>query len=523
MNKFLFIICLLLLFFAEAYSQRSGFYDVKDFGARGDSSTLDTKSIQAAIDRCNSEGGGTVLLAQGRFRTGTLYLKSYVTLRIEAGTVLLGSTNVADYTTDTHKMMYKNEPLMNRCLIFARDAVSIAIEGLGEINGHGSPKNFPTERPLLIRLLNCKNVHLKDISLKDPASWTSAWLYCSDIFVDNIRISSLANFNGDGLDFDGCQNVLVSNCSFDTSDDAICLQTSKPDKPCRNVVINNCIFHSKWAGIRIGLLSRGDIESVTVNNCVFTDIDDSGLKIQMNEGAVMKNMVFSNLVMKNVLRPIFMTHCQQRACVDAPQELAPMKSMNGFLFENILVESGDTGKSSVIIISGMPGHPIENITLKNIRMTSGGGGNHGDASIRTINEFTPGVLNGWWPEVSLLGTIPAYGLYARHITDLAISDVIFSTEKDDVRPSLVLEDVKYARLAGIQSIGMGTSESELRFHNVQEVTVRDCSAKGTAKVLVKVEGEKSNRILISVSNFFQRKDIYIRSTEVRKDAVKILK
>jgi hypothetical protein len=171
----------------------------------------------------------------------------------------------------------------------------------------------------------------------------------------------------------------------------------------------------------------------------------------------------------------------------------------------------------------MPGHPIENITLKNIRMTSGGGGNHGDASIRTINEFTPGVLNGWWPEVSLLGTIPAYGLYARHITDLAISDVIFSTEKDDVRPSLVLEDVKYARLAGIQSIGMGTSESELRFHNVQEVTVRDCSAKGTAKVLVKVEGEKSNRILISVSNFFQRKDIYIRSTEVRKDAVKILK
>jgi hypothetical protein len=237
----------------------------------------------------------------------------------------------------------------------------------------------------------------------------------------------------------------------------------------------------------------------------------------------MKNMVFSNLVMKNVLRPIFMTHCQQRACVDSPQELAPMKSMNGFLFENMIIESGDSGKSSVIIISGMPGHPIENITLKNIRMTTGGGGTGEDASVRILNEFTPEVLKGWWPEVSLLGTIPAYGLYARHIEGLIISDVSFSTKRDDVRPALVLDDVKYAELSGIQPMGMGISQSELRFINVQETTVRDCSAKGPVKFLVHAEGVLTNRITISVSTFSQLKDIYLRSIEVRKDAVRILK
>ena len=165
----------------------------------------------------------------------------------------------------------------------------------------------------------------------------------------------------------------------------------------------------------MGFLSRGDIESVTVNNCIFRDIEDSGLKIQMNEGAVMKNMIFSNLVMKNVPHPIFMTHCQQRACVDAPEELSPMKTMKGFIFENILAESDTCGKNSVIIISGMPGSPIEDITFSNIHMTNSGGGTSEDAARRTLNEFTPEVLNGWWPEVSLIGTVPAYGIYARHI------------------------------------------------------------------------------------------------------------
>ncbi|MGH8017634.1 MAG: glycosyl hydrolase family 28 protein, partial [Opitutaceae bacterium] len=126
---------------------------------------------------------------------------------------------------------------------------------------------------------------------------------CTDIAIDGIKVLSRANINGDALNFDGCQQVRVSNSTFDNSDDCICLQTSRPDRPCRDIVVSNCHFTSRWAGMRIGLLSRGDFENVTVTNCTFRDIRNSGLKIQMGEGAAMKNMVFTNLVMKNVLKP----------------------------------------------------------------------------------------------------------------------------------------------------------------------------------------------------------------------------
>src|SRR5690606_32721754 len=130
-------------------------YNVSDFGAVNDGKTLNTKAIQSAIDECTANGGGTVLLSGGgKFMTGTIYLKDYVTLHIDNGTVLLGSPSYDDYTTDTHKQMYKREANLNRCLIFARDAKSFAIEGYGTIDGNGHREFFSKGRPMLIRFLN---------------------------------------------------------------------------------------------------------------------------------------------------------------------------------------------------------------------------------------------------------------------------------------------------------------------------------------------------------------------------------
>ena len=342
-------------------------YNVLDFGAKADGVTLDTKAVQKAIDVCSKEGGGTVLIPSGKTVViGTIYMKDFVTLHVENGAVLLGSPNYEDYTTDTHKNTYKNEPHMDRCLIFAKNATSFAIEGYGVIDGNGYTKNFSKKtggRPMMLRFLNCSKIHMKDITLINPAAWTSAWLYCDEIVVSGIKIHSRVNGNGDGLDFDGCTNVRVSNSSFDTSDDSICLQTSRPDKPCKNIVITNCVFTSKWAGMRIGLASRGDFESVTVSNCTFYDIEDSGLKIQMNEGGEMKNMSFTNLVMKNVPRPVFMTFCQQRAGVDASMEMAPYKAMHSFIFSDIIADNSELDKNSAFFITGMPNHYITDIQL----------------------------------------------------------------------------------------------------------------------------------------------------------------
>ncbi|TNJ46577.1 right-handed parallel beta-helix repeat-containing protein [Tamlana fucoidanivorans] len=420
-------------------------YNILDYGAKADGKTLDTKSVQNAIDACTQNGGGTVIIPSGKtVLIGTIYLKDFVTLYLENGSVLLGSPNISDYATDTYKNMYKNEPHMDRCLIFAKNAKSFTIKGEGTIDGNGYTKNFTREkggRPMMIRFLHCNDIKIKNVSLINPAAWTSAWLYCNEIVVEGIKIVSRVNNNGDGLDFDGCTNVRVSNSSFDTSDDSICLQTSHPDFPCKDIVVTNCVFTSKWAGMRIGLSSRGDFESVTVSNCTFHDIQDSGLKIQMNEGGEMKNMAFSNLVMRNVPRPIFMTFCQQRAGVESPMEMFPMKAMHGFLFSNFIVDNRELDKNSAIFITGMPNHYITDIQLNNVLFTVSGKGSKVDASKSDFNEYTLDVLNGWWPEFRLVGTLPAYGIFARHVDRISINNVQIKTIDLDERPPIVFDDV----------------------------------------------------------------------------------
>ncbi len=428
--------------FVSALSINAQIYNVKDFGAVNDGLTNNTKAIQKAIDSCTKNGGGKVALTGGgKYMTGTLYLKDNVTLHIGNGTVLLGSPNYDDYTTDTHKNMYKNEPHMNRCLIFAKDAKSIAIEGYGTIDGNGHKRNFSEGRPMLLRFLNCENIHLNNISLINPAAWTSAWLYCNNISVSGITILSRVNNNGDGLDFDGCTNVRVANSNFDNSDDSICLQASQPDKPCKNVTVSNCIFSTKWGGMRIGLLSRGNIESVTVTNCVFRNIDDSGLKIQQNEGGEMKNMVFSNLIMENVPRPIFMTFCQQRASVETPEgEYEPLSRMHNFSFSNIIVDNSKGDKNSAFFITGFPNHYIEDITIRDVQFVVSGGGSKEDSE-KKVREYTIEMLEGWWPEFYRVGTLPSCGVYARHIDGLILDNISIKTINKDERDAVVFSDV----------------------------------------------------------------------------------
>ncbi|MFY0625801.1 MAG: glycoside hydrolase family 28 protein [Reichenbachiella sp.] len=461
LKYFSLIIVIIITSTLKSYSKD---YNVLEYGAKADGVSIDTKAVQKAIDACASGGGGKVIIPSGKVVViGTIYLKDFVNLHVEIGSVLMGSSNISEYADDTHKNMYKNEPHMDKCLIFAQNAKSFAITGLGTIDGNGYFKNFTskTGRPMMMRFLNCQDIHMQDITLINPAAWTTAWINCDEIVVDGIRIHSRANNNGDGLDFDGCTNVRVSNSSFDTSDDSICLQASSPERSCKNIVITNCTFESKWAGMRIGLLSRGDFESVTVSNCTFSNIDDSGLKIQMNEGGTMKNMVFSNLTMKNVPRPIFMTFAHQKACVDAPEEMYPMASMQNFTFSNIIADNRDLDKNSAIFITGMPDHDIENVIFRDIQFFTSGGGTKEDANKKILKEYTLEVLDGWWPEFHLVGTLPAHGIYARHINGLFIDNVQLNPLNEEQRPAVVLDDVKNSNISNIYSNNIKVEESAI--------------------------------------------------------------
>jgi len=441
MKKIFFILLTFISCTLYAKSENK-VYNVADYGAIADGRTINTIAIQKAIDECNADGGGMVYLGGGgEYISGTLFIKSNVTLHVSNGTALKGSPNIADYPDGLEVHMYKKEAAMNRTFLFVNDAHSVAIEGEGTIDGNGYVLH--KDRPKLISFKNSSNLRMNNITLKDPCAWTTVWLYCDDIAISGVHITSRANRNGDGFDFDGCTNVRVTNCSFDNSDDCICLQTSLPDKPCEDITISNCIFSTKWGGIRIGLLSRGDIKYVTVTNCIFKNIKDSGLKIQQCEGGEMAFMTFSNLIMHNVPRPVFMTFCQQTAYYKTPENtFEPLNRMHDFQFSNILVDDSDcpAGKDCAFYLTGIPDHKIENIDIRDVKFIVPGGGTRADAE-KEVAEFTPKILGDWWPEFSKTGTLPAYGLYARHIDGLMIDNFKTITLTEDNRPCIVKRDV----------------------------------------------------------------------------------
>ncbi len=420
-------------------------YEIAALGGKNDGVFDNTKIIQGAINECSQSGGGVVLLSGGgQYLSRTLYIKSDVTLHIDSGTTLLASPDITTYPDDTHKIMYKREAHMNRCFIYGEGVRNFAFTGTGTIDGNGHKANFPKGRPMLLRFKDCERITMRDLTLQNPAAWTSAWLYCNDIMVSGVRIISRVNNNGDGLDFDGCQDVRVSDSYFDNSDDCICLQTSRADRPCRRITVTNCIFKTQWAGMRIGLLSMGEISQVTVSNCTFNDIKDAGLKIQQNEAGSLSDMLFTNLVMNNVPRPIFMTLCQQRACVDEPIDtLDEPKFLGRMKFSNIVVNNEALDTKSCFVLSGTPGRYIEDITIRDVHFRISGGGTAEDAQRQDIPEFDLTSMRHHWPEFRCLGgVLPSSALFARYVKGLTVSDFVVDIVGDDVRPSTYLKDVE---------------------------------------------------------------------------------
>ena len=317
-------------------SQVAGTVNVHDFGAVPDGRTLNTRAIQAAIDACHGARGGRVVVPAGEYVTGTVRLKSRVTLALASGARIVGSTRISDYpkdagTGDWHSRFPYSRELAGS-LIYAERAEDIGVEGPGVIDGSqtgGPERSFPNQgdperrRPMLVRMHHCLRIRLRDVTLTQPASFTSFFVGCRDVLIDAVRVRSRETGNGDGLDFDGCQDVRISNCDLDTGDDAIGLKTFQPGLPNRNFVITNCVIASRWAALRLGPESFADMRGITMSNCVFHDCRD-GLKIQSCEGAVMENLVFSDLVMEDVLRPFFLVRGSFGMSKHGPSQRPPV-------------------------------------------------------------------------------------------------------------------------------------------------------------------------------------------------------
>ncbi len=426
----------------------------QEFGAAGDGITPDTGAIQKALDACADAGGGTLYFKQGRYLTGTLKMGSNTTLEFAAGAELIGSLDLSDYSTDIIGCI--ECPPFDKCLIYAHNRKSLRICGEGTINGQGTAENFPHrksdgtlgERPMLIRMIDCEDIEFSGIRLQNSGSWCCNLVNCTGIVMRNVSIYNLGNLNNDGFDFDSCRDVTVDNCELTTEDDSICLKSSRTE-PCSDFKISNCTVSSNTAAFKLGTASRSGFRRIKLSNCRFRNCRYGAVKLICVDGGTLEDVEICDVDMNNVEGPLFirlgsrnMDLSRQNMMVydtvpgqDSGLDFVRSKIRN-ISIKNVTADcSGAELDRCGIMITGVPGGMVENVSLENIGIRLPGGGTAENAK-REIAEDP-----ARYPEQVLFGVLPAYGIYARHVSGLNIKNLDFELISPDKRPERCYIDV----------------------------------------------------------------------------------
>ncbi len=412
-------------------------FDVRERGAAADGSTLATKAIQAAVDACSAGGGGTVYFPPGRYLSGTIVLKSGVALELEAGAVLLGSPNLADYPSYVAAFRSYTDVYTEKSLIVAEKAENIALRGRGRIDGQGASFQGPYKvRPYLIRVIECRNVLVEDLTIVNSPMWVQHYLASDDVVIRGIKVYSKVNHNNDGIDIDCSQRVRISDCDISSGDDAIVLKATA-NRVCRDVTVTNCTLNTNCNALKLGTESNGGFDNIAVSNCTIYDTRLAGIAVEMVDGGLLERVSFNGIVMRNTGCPIFVRLGNRaRPFVDNGPKPG-MGSLRHVQISNVqAVGANKVGCS----ITGLPGHPVENITLDNVRLSFVGGGTEADAK-RVVQEQAEK-----YPEYGMFGTLPAYGFYCRHARHLTFRNVETRFASPEARPGLVTEDVEGLRI-----------------------------------------------------------------------------
>lgn len=509
-------------------------FDVERFGAvifpsdavltEQQRQTVSTAAIQRAIDACHSAGGGIVYLSHGLVLSGTLELKSNVTLYVEAGATLLGSSRIEDYTPQN--------------LIMARGARNIAIAGPGTIDGQGhafwkklesgghgtkrrkfawcpthSYDHAPKRSGKMIRLEGCTGVRVTGVSLANAESWTLHLLGCDDVLVDGVRIRNpLHGPNTDGIDVEACQNVRIANCDIYTGDDAIVLKNRNKDhlRACRNITITNCILTTVCNAIKIGTESFCDFENIVASNCIIKaglpdeplcieavkSIDPEhygdalaplgGIAIETVDGANVRGVSVSNIVMTGVRAPIFVRLGHRGIHPVKKDQKSPVGTLQDISISDITAR----GASCASSITGIPNHLVRNVRLQNVRVTSIG------APLPEWADIELPEKESAYPDPTMWGPTPCHGLFVRHAAGLQLRDVSFAIDKPDNRPAMICNDVIDLRIDHLQTPGSPTARREIDLRDVRQATLRGSSPAAGTKTWIRLSGAACKDVLI---------------------------
>ena len=473
--------------------------DITAYGAKGDGKTQNREAINKAIDAAAAAGGGTVEVPPGTWVTGSIRLRSNVTLHLERGAVLEASAEAAAYDApepnEWDKFQDFGHSHFHNSLIWGEGLENIAITGGGRISGKALVRERGGAGDKAIALKLCHNVTLRDFSIATGGHFGILATGVDNLTIDNLMIDT----NRDGIDIDSCRNVRISNSSINSpNDDAITLKGSHALGAARvseNITITNCLVSGYEIGslldgsykrtvqrapdrdgptgrIKIGTESEGDFRNIAISNIVFDTA--RGLALESVDGSHIEDVAVSNITMRDVSNaPIFI---RLGSRMRAPEGTA-IGSIKRIRISNVVAYNADPRYGS--IISGVPGHDVEDVTLSGIRLLYRGGMTLDQTAKQPadlVNSFFYRATGGVpprqpyetperekeYPEPSMFGIMPAYGFFIRHAKGIELNDVHVSTMKQDARPAFVLDGVegialencKAAKVNGVPSLVM---------------------------------------------------------------------
>ena len=470
---------ILILSISISYTQNS----ITDFGAIPDGKTLNTQAIQTAIDKIQAQGGGTLIIPKGVFLTGTIVLKSNIKLKITEGGVLLGSAKREDYQ--------KNDWY---ALILVKGQKNISIEGKGTIDGQGKalaadveqmwkagllknvkPHKRPDEnhRPQIIEMSDCENVRIEGITIKNAACWVQTYHNCNNLIFNKMRVQSTAYWNNDGLDLVDCSHVKITNCFFNTADDAICLKSYDGGKQCENIKIARCTIRSSASAVKFGTASYGGFKHIRIKNLYIYDTYRSAIALESVDGGIIEDIKIKNITAKNTGNAIFIRlgyrnqsrpvgRIENIFIKNLKAEIPNAKPDKGYDIEGPPADSISNLLPSSIV--GLPEHPIKNIFLKNINITFGGGAKKeiryvGLDSLSKVPENAKE-----YPDFSMFGELPAWGFYLRHTEGVHFKKIKLKLLEKDYRPAIVGDDALKCQLKHMD-IGDGGVKPPIHLKN----------------------------------------------------------
>ena len=445
-------------------------FNVKEYGALGNGVALDSKAIQKAIDACAVAGGGTVYIPEGKYLCGTMHFKSNVHVWLDKGATILGSTNRLDfdpYEEDAANTEYqdRSHSFFHHSLFHADNANDIALTGYGKIDMQSAWEDLDfTEFPgakgchwcrgcKSIAFKECTNVVIKDLVIRNATDLAVYVAGCENVIISGLNVFT----HVDGISPDSCKNVVISDCIVDAGDDAIvpkCSYTLGRFQAMENLTITGCVVRSHASAIKFGTESNSAFINTTVTGCTVYDTRLEGIFLMTSDGARVEGLSISNITLRNVGVPIALL-VSDRARGPEGTKIGVMKNV---AISNVIVtgpytetitatmaqNSRDyyTGKlvgtphHFPLLIAGQPDSIIDNVSLSNIQFVAPGGGTKEDRNI-VLNE-----LRKQYPGVKAIGTkAPVYGMVAKHVNNLKLYNVDFSTEKPDERDEMLLENV----------------------------------------------------------------------------------